>query len=262
MKVVLITGSTRGIGFGLADEFLKRGCSVVVNGRSAASVSTAIESLSRSHDAERIAGQAGDVTKPEDHQAMWETAVSKFSKVDIWINNAGMGHPMKMVWELSTEQVNQVVDIDLKGVIFGSQTAIRGMLAQGYGHVYNMEGLGSNGRTMPGLSVYGTTKSGVHFLTKSLTKETETTPVKVSAISPGMVITEFITDQYKDDPQGLEDAKKIFNILGDKVETVTPWLVEKMLDNDKSGERFEWLTSFKAMKRFMTARFNKRDLFS
>ena len=262
MKVVVITGSTRGIGFGLADEFLKRGCHVVVNGRSPASVESAIEALSQSHDRDRIAGQAGDVTKPEVHEMLWETAVSQFDKVDIWINNAGIGHPMSMVWELSTEQVNQVVDIDLKGLIFGSQTAIRGMLAQGFGHLYNMEGFGSNGRTMPGLSVYGTTKSGVRFLTKSLTKETENTPVMVSAISPGMVITEFITGQYEDNPEGLENAKKMFNILGDKVETVTPWLVEKMLGNDKSGASFEWLTSSKVMKRFMLSRFNKRDLFS
>jgi len=262
MKNIVITGSTRGIGYGLANEFLKRGCRVTVNGRSPSSVEKAIESLSQSHDASNIAGQAGDVTKPEDHQKLWETAVSAFGKVDIWVNNAGIGHPLLKVWELSTEQVNQVVDVDLKGLIFGSQVAIRGMLEQGSGHLYNMEGFGSNGRTMVGLSVYGTTKSGLRFLTKSLTKETADTPVKVSAISPGMVITDFITDQYKDDPQGLEDAKKIFNILGDKVETVTPWLVEKMLANDKSGERFEWLTPFKVTKRFMISRFNKRDLFS
>ncbi len=262
MKSIVITGSTRGIGYGLANEFLKRGCQVTVNGRSHASVAKAVESLSQSHDVKRIAGQAGDVTNPDDHRTLWETAVSQFGKVDIWVNNAGISHPLLNVWELSTEQVNQVVDVDLKGLIFGSQVAIQGMLVQGFGHLYNMEGFGSNGRTMSGLSVYGTTKAGLRFLTESLVKETEDTPVKVSAISPGMVITDFITDQYKDDPQGLEDAKKIFNILGDKVETVTPWLVEKMMANDKSGERFVWLTPFKITKRFMIARFNKRDLFS
>jgi NAD(P)-dependent dehydrogenase (short-subunit alcohol dehydrogenase family) len=261
MRSIVITGSTRGIGYGLAHEFLKRGCRVTVNGRSPQSTTTAITSLTQSHDATMIAGQAGDVSNPEDHQKLWQTAVSKFGKVDIWINNAGIGHPLKMVWELSPEQVNQVVDVDLKGLIFGSQVAIRGMLAQGFGHLYNMEGFGSNGRSRPGISIYGTTKAGVRFLTESLTKETENTPVKVSAVSPGIVITEFITDQYQNDPEGLKEGKKVFNILGDKVETVTPWLVDKMLTNDKSGELFEWLTPFKAAKRFATARFNKRDLF-
>lgn len=262
MKSVVITGSTRGIGYGLAEQFLARGCQVTLNGRSSTSVDEKVIILGKQYGQDRIAGQAGDVTKPQDHQALWDTAVSKFGKVDIWINNAGIGHPMLMVWEIPTELVNRVVDIDLKGVIFGSQIAIQGMQQQGFGHLYNMEGFGSNGRTRPGISVYGTTKAGIRFLTESLTAETKETAVKVSALSPGIVITEFITDQYEDDPQGLEDAKRIFNTLGDRVETVTPWLVDKVLSNDKSGARFEWLTTGKITWRFMTARFNKRDLFN
>ncbi|WP_420630145.1 SDR family NAD(P)-dependent oxidoreductase [Candidatus Leptofilum sp.] len=262
MKTVVITGSSRGIGYGLANEFLVRGCNVVVNGRSQASVDKAIASLSQVHSSERLVGQAGDVTSPDDHQALWDTAVAKFGKVDIWINNAGVGHPMINVWEIPVEKVHQIVDIDLKGLIFGSQVAIRGMLQQGQGHLYNMEGFGSNGRTRAGISLYGATKSAVRFLSRSLTKETAATPVKVSTLSPGIVITDFITEQYEDDPEGLESAKKVFNTLGDKVETVTPWLVEQVLANEKSGASIEWLTSFKIIKRFATARFNQRDLFS
>ena len=262
MKSVVITGSTRGIGYGLAECFLERGCQVVVNGRSATAVDEKVIILGKKYAADRVAGQAGDVTKPEDHHALWETAVAKFGKVDIWINNAGIGHPMLMVKDIPVDMVNRVVDIDLKGVIFGSQVAVEGMSQQGFGHLYNMEGFGSNGRTRPGISVYGATKAGVRFLTESLTAETKASPVKVSALSPGIVITEFITDQYKDDPQGLEEAKRIFNLLGDRVETVTPWLVDKVLSNDKSGARFEWLTPRKVTWRFMTARFNKRNLFT
>ncbi len=262
MKTIVITGSTRGIGYGLADEFLARGCQVVVNGRSPASVEKAIATLSQKYGPDRVVGQPGDVTRLEDHQALWDTAVARFAQVDIWINNAGIGHPMRMVWELPEELINQVIDIDLKGLIFGAQVAIRGMMAQGFGHVYNMEGFGSDGRTRPGLSLYGSTKSAVRFLSRSLTKETANTPVKVSTLSPGMVITEFITGQYKDDPQGLEDAKQIFNTLADKVETVTPWLAEKVLANDKSGAHINWLTNAKIIQRFATARFTKRDLFT
>ncbi len=262
MKSIVITGSTRGIGYGLADEFLKRDCQVTINGRSQSGVDKAIASLSQKHSVDCLAGQVGDVVRPEDHQALWETAVSHFGKVDIWINNAGVGHPMVMVWTIPPEQVHQIVDVDVKGVVFGSQTAIREMMKQGQGHLYNMEGFGSNGRSRPGLSLYGSTKSAVTFLSKSLTKETADTPVNVSRISPGMVITEFITDHYKDDPEEWEEAKKIFNILADKVETVTPWLVEKMLANEKSGASFRWLTSMKIMGRFATARFSKRDLFA
>lgn len=262
MKSIVITGSTRGIGYGLAHEFLRRDCQVTVNGRSWAGVEKAIQTLSQSHSSEHINGQAGDVTRSTDHQALWETAVNKFGKVDIWINNAGIGHPMMMVWDIPPELVDKVVDIDLKGLIFGSQIAIKNMIQQGHGHLYNMEGFGSNGRTRPGLSVYGATKSAVRFLSNSLVKETADTPVKVSTLSPGIVITEFITDQYKNDLEGWQQAEKIFNILGDKVETVTPWLVEHILNNDKSGAHFSWLTPFKITRRFMAARFRQRDLFS
>lgn len=262
MKTVVITGSTRGIGRGLADAFLAKGCQVVINGRSSKSVDAAVADLNQKHDGSRVIGQAGDVTRIEDHQILWDTAANKFGTVDIWINNAGLGHPMQMVWELPAETIEKVVDVDLKGVIFGSQVAVKNMLAQGHGHLYNMEGFGSNGRPRAGLSVYGSTKRGLRFLTRSLTAETKETPVKVSALSPGIVITEFITDQYKDDPDGLEQAKGIFNILGDKVETVTPWLVDQVLNNDKSGARIEWLTMPGVMWRFMTSRFNRRDLFA
>ncbi len=261
MKSVVITGSTRGIGYGLTDEFLNRGCQVTVNGRSQDSLEKAIASLTQKHGTDKLAGQAGDVSEVETNQALWDTAVSAFGQIDIWINNAGVGHPYIKVWEIPEEKVHQIVDIDLKGVIFGAQVAIHGMLEQGHGHLYNMEGFGSNGRTRAGISVYGSTKSAVRFLSRSLTKETADTPVNVSSLSPGIVITDFITEQYEEDPEGLENAKRIFNILGDKVETISPWLVEKMLTNDKSGASIEWLTGPKIAWRFMTARFNKRDLF-
>lgn len=261
MKSIVITGSTRGIGYGLANEFLKRGCQVTINGRSQNSVDAAVASLTTKHGPERLAGQPGDVIQPSAHQALWDAAVVAFEKVDIWINNAGIGHPYLMVWEIPPETVSQVVDIDLKGVIFGSQVAVRGMMAQGFGHLYNMEGFGSNNRTREGLSVYGSTKAAVRFFTRSLTGEMEKTPVKVSTLSPGIVITDFITEQYDDDPEGLERAKNVFNTLGDKVETVTPWLVEQVLSNDKSGATIEWLTTPKILARFATARFNRRDLF-
>lgn len=262
MKSIVITGSTRGIGYGLADEFLARGCSVTINGRSRGSVDGALQTLSQKHGQGRVAGQPGDVTAIEAHQALWETAVATFGRVDIWINNAGMGHPMLKVWEMPVEMVQQVVDINLKGLVFGSQVAIRGMLAQGGGHLYNMEGFGSNGRLRVGLSLYGATKSALRFLSRSLTKEMQGTAVKVSTLSPGIVITELLTDPFKNDPEGLERAKWVFNALGDKVETVTPWLVDRVLSNDKSGSAIHYLTTSKIITRFATAPFKRRDLFA
>jgi short-subunit dehydrogenase len=182
--------------------------------------------------------------------------------VDIWINNVGISHPLQKVWELPKGTVDSVVATNLIGTLYGSQVAIRGMLVQGEGHLYNMEGLGSDGQVRSGLSVYGASKAAVTYLTKALAKETEKTPVKVSRLSPGVVITELATGPFKENPERLERAKRIYNIIGDKVETVTPWMADKILENDKSGAHIAWLTPPKVAWRFITAGLQKRDLFS
>jgi NAD(P)-dependent dehydrogenase (short-subunit alcohol dehydrogenase family) len=260
MKSVVITGSTRGIGLGLAEGFLASGCKVTISGRRQSSVDQAMDRLERYQTSDDVIGQPCEVTDPAQHDALWQAAVAKFGRVDIWINNAGIGHPMKPVWELDAEVVDRIMDTNLLGVVHGSRTAIRGMLEHG-GSVYNMEGFGSRGQVRAGLSVYGASKYALTYLTKGLTKETKDTPVKVSAISPGIVITDFILDQYVDDPEGLARAKRIFNILGDLPSTVCPWIVEKVIADPPSGSRIAWLSGPKIMGRFLTARFKPRDLF-
>jgi hypothetical protein len=86
--------------------------------------------------------------------------------------------------------------------------------------------------------------------------------VQVNVLSPGIVVTDLLIGDYDTATPEWEKAKKIFNILGDKVETVTPWLVNGVLKAQKNGARVEWLTTGKAFRRFMTAGFNKRDLFA
>jgi short-subunit dehydrogenase len=144
--------------------------------------------------------------------------------------------------------------------MYGSRVALQGMLKQGRGQIYNMEGQGSDGTMRPGLTLYGTTKAAITALTKGLIKEVKGKPVQVCYLSPGMVITDLLVGDYS--PEEFERVKRIFNILADKLETVSPWLVDQILANDKHGARIAWLTPQKAAYRFLTARFNKRDLFS
>ena len=76
-----------------------------------------------------------------------------------------------------------------------------------------------------------------------------------------MVATKLITEQYDGHPEEWERSKRIFNILADRVETVTPWLAEKVLINNKNGVNIVWLNRFKVLKRFITAPFYKRKIF-
>ena len=262
MKNVVITGSTRGIGFGMADSFLDRGCSVIISGRTEVNVERATETLRQNHPAELMFGYPCDVRDPGQLEALWREVKSRYGQVDIWINNAGISGPQQMIKESSAAQAKETVDTNLLGVIYGSQVALRGMMQQGYGSIYNMEGMGSDGRMHAGLILYGMSKYGVSYFTRGLIKETTGGPLIVGSLRPGMVITDFITSQYKDRPGDWDRAKRIFNIIADRVETVTPWLVDRILENKKHGAQISWASRGKMIFRFLTAPIMKRNLFA
>jgi NAD(P)-dependent dehydrogenase (short-subunit alcohol dehydrogenase family) len=259
-KHVVITGSTRGIGYGLARECLARGWAVTVSGRTEEAVAKAVAGLGQ--EAGRVFGLACDVTAPEQVQRLWDASAARFGKVDIWVNNAGNSGEQGLVWKLSAQDAKVPIATNVLGTVYGCQTAMRGMLAQGYGAIYNLEGMGSDGRKHAGLTLYGTSKYAVHYFTESLALEAKDTPVIVGALRPGMVITDLIVDRYKNRPEEFERAKKIFNIIADRVENVTPWLVEHMLANRKNGAILQYSSSWKLLWRFASQPFVKRDLFA
>ena len=261
MKTIVVTGSTRGIGYGLADSFLALGCAVTVSGRTSEAVEKAVARLSTKHKADRVFGHPCDVTDFEQVQALWDTAKAHFGKIDIWINNAGIGNSQMSFWELPAERIQAVVNTNLIGAMYGSKVALRGMLDQGFGGLYNMEGLGSDGRKVEGLALYGSTKSGLRYLDQCLVRETQGTPVLVGALRPGMVVTDILTKQFEGRPEEWDRAKRIFNILADRVETVTPWLAHKVLANDQNGVCISWQGTWRVIGRFLAAPFRKRDLF-
>ena len=136
------------------------------------------------------------------------------------------------------------------------------MLAQGSGAIYNMEGMGSDGRMHNGLSSYGTSKYAINYFTRALARELGDDAILIGSLRPGMVVTELLTDHYRERPDEFKRAKRIFNIIADRIEVVAPWLVERMLTNNKSGVVFSFSNRWKIMWRFITDPFIKRDLFN
>ena len=259
-QVVVITGSTRGIGHGLATEFLKRGHRVVVTGRSAAAVERTVAELGQLGP---VLGQVLDVRSLAANRAAWDAAVAKFGRVDIWIANAAIATDHMPFAELPADQIAATLETNLAGALYGARVAVAGMLQQGGGRFFTFEGFGSNDMISPGLAVYGTTKRAIRYFTRALAKECEGTSVLVGALSPGMVPTDLLIYSSKSkDPQEWAKAKRVMNILGDTVETVTPWLAAQALANCKQGACIEWLTPRKAALRFATAPFRKRDIIS
>jgi len=262
VKTVIITGSTRGIGFGLAAEFLKRECNVVVNGRSQSAVDLAVKDLAGRCPPDRVWCQPGDMTNYDQVQKLWDAARSHFGSIEIWINNAGVAHPDLKFWTLPKEEIDKIVSLNLIGLMYGCRVAINGMLAQGSGFIYNMYGFGSTGMMRNGMSIYGSSKRAVNYFTETMVKELAQSPVKMGSLSPGMVITDLVSEQYKDRPEEFEKAKKIFNLLADRVENVTPHLVDQILANDKSGAALKHMSTPRMMSRMLTGKLRKRDLFA
>ncbi|MDP4085859.1 MAG: SDR family oxidoreductase [Bacillota bacterium] len=260
MKHVVITGSTRGIGLGLAKEFLEAGCKVTINGQTELSVQSALDSLKECYS-KQMAGFFGKVEDREEMENLWNFAVRQFGAVDIWINNAGIDQERKLVWEMDKDEYEKVIKTNIIGVINGSSVAFKHMIQQGKGQIFNMEGFGSNGMMREKMTIYGTSKSAVSYFTRSLAIEAKNTPIKVGTLSPGMVATDFLKNSIVENDDEAKRSKKIFNILADHVEPVTQFLAHRVLENKENNAKIEWLTKPKVIWRFISSPFFKREIF-
>lgn len=258
---IVITGSTRGIGLGLGRAFLELGCAITVSGRTQATVEQVVLDLSTRYGNERVFGFPCNVVDIEQVQALWNAAAGRFGRVDIWINNAGLAHPMSNFWDHTPQQYQSVVQTNLIGTMNGLRVAMQGMLAQGSGAIYNLEGLGSDGRIVEGMALYGSTKAAIRYLDRALAKQLKGKPVITGAIVPGMVITDLVTSQFEGRQSDYEKVKPIFNIIAERVETVTPIIARKTLANRKNGAQIRPYCSGYLLWKFIRAPFYRRNIF-
>ena len=261
MKNIVITGSTRGIGFCMAIEFLRAGSSVILSGRGQALSEEARTELSPFEGKYHYV--PCNVQEKAALEKLWEVSSTRWGKIDIWTNNAGQNMPHEVSWEIDEPCVENIIQTNLIGMVYGSQIAARGMIKQGHGAIYSMEGLGSNNMIQPKTVLYGTTKHALSYFMKGLAKELEGTGVIAGRLSPGMMLTDFIT-KTSDGEQSevITDQKfrKIFNILADKPDVVAKFFVPAMLNNTKNDTQIAWLSPEKVAWRFLTAGFRKDRL--
>lgn len=261
MKNVVITGSTRGIGFAMAKEFLAAGCNVTLSGRGEDLAEAAKTELS--HYEGKYIYIPCNVQDKVSLQKLWDSSQERWGSIDIWINNAGQNVPHVFSWETGETYTEKVIKTNLLGMIYGSQIAAAEMLKQGHGAIYSMEGLGSNNMIQVKTILYGTTKCALTYFMKGLARELNGTGIIAGRLSPGMMLTDFITktpDGVQSEVISDEKFRKIFNILGDKPETVAKYFVPRILSNTRNGVQISWLTNRKAVWRFMTAGFRKDRL--
>ena len=262
-RSVVITGSSKGIGLGLAKVFLAEGCSVALSSFEPEELKTIHKTLADEYGSDRVIECKCDVSNIDEMQELWDKAKTTFGKIDIWINNAAVVNEFLDLWEVDPKEISTIVNTNVVGLLYGVRTAMKGMLDQGFGALYNFYGFGSNDERKPaGLTTYGATKRSVRYITECLIEETKDLPITVGALMPGTVITDFILKVIRSSPKESHDAMvKGFNIGADTVETVTDFLAKEVLKNTTHGAEINWLTEEKFMARLKDPYYQNRDLF-
>ena len=267
---VVITGSTQGLGFGYASEFLKRGHNVVISGRTQAGVEAALERLAGDSAAGggRVTGIACEVSRMQDVQGLWDHAVAAFGRVDIWLNNAGYARTGAAFIDNTPAQIEAMVRANVIGSINAAQVAVAGMARQGGGQLYlTLGGGGASGRVVPGMAVYSTTKRAVKYLAGALVKERREArddSIRIGTISPGVNVTEGLLREMRALPAAARArALKQLEFIGEHVGTTTPWIVERILASTRQGDDITWLTNSRLLGRAFSTLFGrKRNLLS
>lgn len=266
---VVITGSTQGLGYGYAREFLRLGHNVAICGRDPASVEAAVARLAAQAPAgARVIGRACEASRLEDLQGLWDEAVARFGRVDIWLNNAGYARTGARFVDNTPQQIEAMVRANVIGSMNAAQVAIAGMSSQGGGKLYlTLGGGGASGRVVPGMAVYSTTKRAVKYLADALVKERREArddSILVGTISPGVNVTEGMLREFSDLAPGTRAAAlKQLNFIGEHVETTTPWIVGRILADTKQGNDITWLTTGRLLGRGLSMLFGgRRDVLS
>ncbi len=186
-KTAIITGSARGIGQGIARVFGREGANVVVNGLS---VGSCVETVKLVNDAGgKAIGVAADVSKAADQEAMVAAAIKAFGTVDVLVNNAGIEAKPTLVHEMSEEQWDRVLGVNLKGVFLGIRAVLPTMIAKRRGRIINISSTAGLRMTFFGSVDYTVSKHGVTGLTNHLAWELADHNITVNTICPGGVLT-------------------------------------------------------------------------
>lgn len=199
-KVALITGGTKGIGYGIAESLVKENLKVAITGRSKASAEEAAASLNRIGKGEAI-GLAADVRKIGDQQKVVDAIVKKWGKLDVLIANAGLGY-FGSIETLTEDQWNETIDTNLTGVFYSVKSSLDA-LKKSRGYIITIASLaGIN--FFAGATAYNASKFGLVGFTQALMLDIRNQGVKVTTILPGSVATNFNNHQPSE-----QDAWKI-----------------------------------------------------
>ena len=203
-KVVVITGASSGLGEATAQLLSTEGATVVLGARRQDRINTLAETLMRAGG--KALAVTMDVTDRAQVKRLVDAAVRTFGRVDVMINNAGL-MPQAPLELLKVDEWDRMIDVNIKGVLYGIAAALPHMKAQKSGHFVNVSSVAGH-KVGPGFAVYAATKYAVRALSEGLRQEVKPYNIRTTVISPGAVATE-LPDSVTD-PAAAERIKKFY----------------------------------------------------
>ena len=195
-KTALVTGSTSGIGLGIAEALAKQGANIIVNGFGERSEIERLRArLAEKHHID-VQYDAADMSKPDAIEAMMKAALAKFGTVDILVNNAGIQH-VAPVEEFPVDKWNAIIAINLSAAFHTTRLALPGMKKKNWGRIVNIASAHALVAS-PFKAAYVSAKHGLGGLTKTVALEAAEHGVTVNAICPGYVWTPLVEKQIPD----------------------------------------------------------------
>ncbi|SUO93962.1 Uncharacterized oxidoreductase SAV2478 [Suttonella ornithocola] len=207
-KVILITGASSGIGEETARHLAKRGAKLVLGARR-------LERLEKlAADIQAEGGQAiavqMDVSKREDVEKFAQAALAAFGRIDVMINNAGI-MPGAVMSALKVDEWDKMIDVNIKGVLYGIAAVLPTMLAQNSGHIINLSSIAGLKVSAGGGTVYSATKFAVKAISEGLREEMSAHNIRVTTLYPGAVDSEL--KYSSSDPESRERVAKFYEAL-------------------------------------------------
>jgi 3-hydroxy acid dehydrogenase / malonic semialdehyde reductase len=195
--VVLITGSSSGIGLACARTFAQAGAKIILSARRSDRLETLSQELQKEFNTD-VYVLPMDVTDRSQVESQLSSLSEDWSKIDILINNAGLSRGLDKLYEGDIQDWEEMIDTNVKGLLYVTRSIVPGMVERGRGHVINIGSLAGH-QTYPKGNVYCGTKVAVRAISEGLKQDLLGTPLRVTSVDPGLVETEFSKVRFRGD---------------------------------------------------------------
>ncbi len=207
-KIVLITGASAGIGLDTAGVFAREGAKLILTARREQVLKKLAEKLEKQYNTDSVCFPL-DVRSQQEVEQKLNALPAVWKKIDVLVNNAGLSRGMNKLHEGELIDWEEMIDTNVKGLLYVSRAVIPWMVKRKKGHVINISSIAGH-EVYPGGNVYCATKHAVDALTKGMQMDLIDSPVRVSSVDPGMVETEFSIVRFRGDK---DRAKTVYQGL-------------------------------------------------